>query len=147
MKNNLNSKSFIDDKTKSKQSWTLFDIKENNKKNTNKSQSKYIINSFKSRHLLDIYADSLRYVNKLYNKKFNNRQRKVPGHMAHMIDKSIINRMMNEFMVEFDITSSNRFRTSNDMQYSFSYFYFLMNEKKIFNLTQILKSFDTDDSK
>lgn len=105
---------------------------------------KYISNSFQSRHLLDIYADSLLYVNKLYNKKFTTQPRKVPGHMAHMIDQSIMRSMINEFSNEFTATSSNKFRTSTDMQFAFSYFYYLINEKKQFNVTRILTSFDTD---
>lgn len=122
-----------------------------NKKNvtfeTTNCTSKYQVNcSFKRRHLLDIYADSLRYVNKLYNKKFINRPRKVPGHMAHLIDRSIMSRMIHDLKDQFDLTSSHRFRSPNDMQFAFSYFYYLMSEKKLFNSSRILQSFDSDQS-
>ena len=42
------------------------------------------------RRLLDTFGDSLRHVNKLYNKAFGYSARKVPGHMPHMIDKNIM---------------------------------------------------------
>ena len=42
------------------------------------------------RQLLDTFGDSLRHVNKLFNKEFGHSARKVPGHMPHMIDKNIM---------------------------------------------------------
>ena len=42
------------------------------------------------RRLLDTFGDSLKYVNKLYNKRYGAVARKVPSHMPHMIDVNIM---------------------------------------------------------
>lgn len=42
------------------------------------------------RQLKDTFADSLRYVNKLLNSKFGFTSRKVPAHMPHMIDRTVM---------------------------------------------------------
>ena len=42
------------------------------------------------RMLLDTFGDSLRHVNRIYNKAFGYVARKVPAHMPHMIDKNIM---------------------------------------------------------
>ena len=51
------------------------------------SQETYFkINGGFHRKLLDAYADSLKYVNRLYNRKYGYVARKVPAHCPHMID-------------------------------------------------------------
>lgn len=55
--------------------------------------------------------------------------------------------MQDKFFLEFKKTSSNKFRSSNDMQYSFSYFYFLINEKINKNIEEIFDEFDVDGSR
>ena len=42
------------------------------------------------RKLLDTFGDSLRHVNSLYNLAYGFEARKVPAHMAHLIDKNIM---------------------------------------------------------
>lgn len=42
------------------------------------------------RHLLDMFAESLLHVNRLYNSEFGYQARRVPAHMPHFISKSII---------------------------------------------------------
>lgn len=98
------------------------------------------------RGLLDTYADSLRYVNKMYNGRFGSRGRKVPAHMAHLVQIDIIHRLHGSFPDEFESTSSHKIRSSNDMQFAFSYFYFLMNEVHSTNISQVVNGFDTDRS-
>lgn len=44
---------------------------------------------FRKRKLLDTFADSLRYVNKLFNQIYGSVARKVPSHMPHMISKTL----------------------------------------------------------
>ncbi len=44
-----------------------------------------LFSRFKKRKLLDTFADSLRYVNKLFNQVYGLSARKVPSHMPHMI--------------------------------------------------------------
>lgn len=39
---------------------------------------------------MDTFGDSLRHVNRIYNKEFGIASRKVPGHMPHMVDKNIM---------------------------------------------------------
>ncbi|PIK39204.1 putative N-acetylglucosamine-1-phosphotransferase subunits alpha/beta-like [Apostichopus japonicus] len=100
----------------------------------------------RSRKLLDTYGNSLRYVNKLYNKKFGFVARKVPAHMVHMVDVNVMNELQNEFSEEFDLTSSHRIRHSQDMQFSFAYMYYMMSTPKEVNASEVFDEFDTDGS-
>ena len=47
---------------------------------------------------------------------------------------------------EFDITSSHKLRDSLDMQFAFSYFYFMMSEKVESNASAGFDEFDVDGS-
>jgi len=85
------------------------------------------------RQLLDVYGDSLRFVHTLYTKEFGREQRKAPAHMPHLIDVAIERELQDRWPHLFDATSSHRFRSSHDMQYSFSYFYYLMNAPREFD--------------
>ncbi|XP_030845190.1 N-acetylglucosamine-1-phosphotransferase subunits alpha/beta isoform X1 [Strongylocentrotus purpuratus] len=98
------------------------------------------------RRLLDTFGDSLRHVNKLFNKKFGYQARKVPAHMPHMGDVGIMNDLQAEFAEEYDITASHRLRHPRDMQHAFSYFYYLMGTPKVVNVTEVFDEFDTDGS-
>ena len=98
------------------------------------------------RHLMDAYADSLRHVNHIYNQVFGVEMRKVPSHMAHFIDIDIMARLQTTFSHHFDITSSHRIRSSNDMQFAFAYNYYLMSELKTINASQMFDRFDVDSS-
>lgn len=88
------------------------------------------------RKLLDAYGDSLRFVNKLYNLKFQRMQRKVPAHMPHYLDKAILNAMQATWPDQWNATSSHRFRSSEDMQYAFSYFYYLIHQPRPFDVDE-----------
>eukprot|EP00117_Sycon_ciliatum_P012243 scpid10762/ scgid2510/ N-acetylglucosamine-1-phosphotransferase subunits alpha/beta; GlcNAc-1-phosphotransferase subunits alpha/beta; Stealth protein GNPTAB; UDP-N-acetylglucosamine-1-phosphotransferase subunits alpha/beta; N-acetylglucosamine-1-phosphotransferase subunit alpha; N-acetylglucosamine-1-phosphotransferase subunit beta len=98
------------------------------------------------RHLMDTFADSLRHVNRLFNRFFGFKSRKVPAHMPHFIDKRIFARLHAMFAEEFAETSSHRLRSPEDMQFSFSYFYYMMSERKPFNVTEVFEQFDVDNS-
>ena len=39
---------------------------------------------------MDVYGDSLRFVNKLLNRAYGHNARKVPAHMPHMINREIM---------------------------------------------------------
>ncbi|KOX67580.1 N-acetylglucosamine-1-phosphotransferase subunits alpha/beta [Melipona quadrifasciata] len=95
---------------------------------------------------LDTYAESLLYVNRIYNMAYGFERRRVPAHMPHLIDKWIVADMQQKFEHEFKKTSSHKVRNSEDMQYAFSYFYFLMNEKRKIPIEKIFDTFDTDKS-
>jgi UDP-N-acetylglucosamine-lysosomal-enzyme len=94
-----------------------------------------------SRRLLaeDTFANSLKYVNILYTKTFGAESRRVPAHMPHMIDKHIMTELQQTWPERFDATSSHRFRHSQDMQFMFSYAYFMINVKHVFNLETMWK--------
>ncbi|XP_056223911.1 N-acetylglucosamine-1-phosphotransferase subunits alpha/beta isoform X2 [Seriola aureovittata] len=98
------------------------------------------------RRLQDTFADSLRYVNKLLNGQFGFTSRKVPAHMPHMIDRLIMQELQDTFPEEFDKTSGHRVRHSEDMQFAFSYFYFLMSAQQQLNVSEVFDEIDTDHS-
>lgn len=104
-------------------------------------------NVFRSRRLLDAYADSLIYVNHMYNQVFGVQSRQVVAHMPHYVDVDIVERMQTRFQDHFAHTSASHFRHSEDMQFSFSYFHFLMSETEECNVEEALRLFDTDQSR
>lgn len=99
------------------------------------------------RRLLDTFGDSLRHVNKIYNREFGFTARKVPGHMPHFVDRLIMNDFNERFPKEWDITSSHKVRSSDDMQFAFSYFYFLMGVTRNVTAEEIFDLMDTDKSR
>jgi len=96
---------------------------------------------------LDTYAESLLYVNKIYNVAYGFERRRVPAHMPHLIDRRVVNNMQQKFESEFKKTSSHKMRHSEDMQFAFSYFYFLSSEKRKVSIGEIFDMFDTDKSR
>ncbi|KAJ9469477.1 Exopolysaccharide phosphotransferase [Diplonema papillatum] len=77
------------------------------------------------RSLLDTFGDSLKHVNRLLNRRYGTTARKVPSHMAHFIDSQVVSEMHDEWAAEFERTSSNRFRSERDMQFSFTHMYWI----------------------
>merc|ERR1719206_371789 len=55
--------------------------------------------------------------------------------MPHAIDREILEELVDRFADEYAATSSHRFRSGHDMQWSFSYFYYMMSAK--YNFTDI----------
>uniref|UniRef100_A0A8C3YSN9 N-acetylglucosamine-1-phosphotransferase subunits alpha/beta n=1 Tax=Catagonus wagneri TaxID=51154 RepID=A0A8C3YSN9_9CETA len=112
-----------------------------------KTQLAYFTDSkHTGRHLKDTFADSLRYVNKILNSKFGFTSRKVPAHMPHMIDRIVMQELQDMFPEEFDKTSFHKVRHSEDMQFAFSYFYYLMSAVQPLNISQVFDEVDTDQS-
>lgn len=107
----------------------------------------YQVTSFHRRRVLDTFGDSLRHVNSLYNRAFGYIARKVPGHMPHMIDKNIMYELQARFPKEWEATSSHQVRHSKDMQFAFSYFYYLMGVKKNVTAADVFDEMDTDGSR
>lgn len=111
------------------------------------TQLTYLTNSRRTRRQLkDTFADSLRYVNKILNSKFGFTSRKVPAHMPHMIDRIVMQELQDMFPEEFDKTSFHKVRHSEDMQFAFSYFYYLMSAVQPLNISQVFDEVDTDQS-
>ena len=79
---------------------------------------------------LDSYGESLLFVHNLYSAKYGHAQRDVPAHMPHFVDISVMRDLQRTFLEEWRETSKHTFREGADMQFSFSYFHFLLNEKK-----------------
>ncbi|OCT88742.1 N-acetylglucosamine-1-phosphotransferase subunits alpha/beta [Xenopus laevis] len=98
------------------------------------------------RKLQDTFADSLRYVNKLLNSKFGFASRKVPAHMPHMIDRIVMQDLQDLYPEAFDNTSAHKVRHSEDMQFAFSYFYYLMSAIQSLNFSHVFEEVDTDSS-
>ena len=94
----------------------------------------------------DTFADSLRFVNRLYTQVYGHQARKVPAHMPHFIQTDVMVALQERFKEEFEMTSSHRLRHTEDMQFAFSYFYFLMNEKMVPSIERIFARLDTDKS-
>ncbi|XP_068416690.1 N-acetylglucosamine-1-phosphotransferase subunits alpha/beta isoform X2 [Eschrichtius robustus] len=112
-----------------------------------KTQLAYFTDSkHTGRQLKDTFADSLRYVNKILNSKFGFTSRKVPAHMPHMIDRTVMQELQDMFPEEFDKTSFHKVRHSEDMQFAFSYFYYLMSAVQPLNVSQVFDEVDTDQS-
>ncbi|XP_031204975.1 N-acetylglucosamine-1-phosphotransferase subunits alpha/beta isoform X1 [Mastomys coucha] len=112
-----------------------------------KTQMAYFTDSkHTGRQLKDTFADSLRYVNKILNSKFGFTSRKVPAHMPHMIDRIVMQELQDMFPEEFDKTSFHKVRHSEDMQFAFSYFYYLMSAVQPLNISQVFDEVDTDQS-
>ena len=103
-------------------------------------------NNFKKRKLLDAFGDSLLYVNTLYNKEYGYVQRKVPAHMPHLLDKNILEEMELKYQTSWDRTGSHKLRSASDIQYSFAYFHYLLQEKTQQTVEQVFDYFDTDRS-
>ncbi|XP_074026778.1 N-acetylglucosamine-1-phosphate transferase subunits alpha and beta isoform X1 [Leptinotarsa decemlineata] len=94
----------------------------------------------------DGYSASLQHTNRLFNSKYGFKSRKVPSHAPILIDKDIISDLQFTFAREFVITERNRVRRKDDMQFSFSYYYFVMSERENLTVDQIFDLFDTDHS-
>jgi len=113
----------------------------------NRDENPYETNSFAGkRHLLDTYADSLRHVSRIYNHAYGYTARRVPGHMPHMINRNVAASMQEKFAKEWDSTSSHQMRRPDDMQFSFSYFYFLMSEPQNSSIDDLFAEIDMDKS-
>ena len=52
--------------------------------------------------------------------------------------------LSSRFKEEFELTSSHRIRKANDMQYAFSYYFYLMSERRVRMATEVFEEYDTD---
>lgn len=48
---------------------------------------------------LDTFAESLLHVNRIFNKMYGFKLRKVPAHMPHLIDKSIMSELQSRYVL------------------------------------------------
>lgn len=94
----------------------------------------------------DAYGASLQHTNRVFNEYYGFKVRQVPAHAPILIDRDIMEELQKKFFKEFVKTSRNRFRQADDIQYSFSYYHFLMEEQKDVSVDRIFDRFDTDNS-
>lgn len=94
----------------------------------------------------DIFAKSLIYSNKFFNKIYGFKSRKVLAHVGFLLEKSIIESMIVKFSDEIKKTQLHRFRSIDDLQYAFSYYNFLISENINRTDDEIFNMFDTDNS-
>ena len=111
-----------------------------------KRQREYKSERKPTRMLLDTFASSLLHVSRIYNRAFGYEARKVPAHMPHFVDIDVINEMQARFWPHFEETSSHKIRMENDMQFAFSYAYYLMDVRASLNMSMIFDELDTDDT-
>ena len=107
-------------------------------------QKEYMSKRKPGRVLLDTFASSLLHVSRIYNRAFGYKARKVPAHMPHFVDVGVINEMQKRFMPYFDETSSHKIRREDDMQFAFSYAYYLMDVPALINMSMVFHELDTD---
>lgn len=96
---------------------------------------------------IDAYSASLQHTNRILNFRYGFQTRYVPAHSPILIDRDIMNELVENFQKEFSITSRNRVRSKDDMQYEFSYYYFIKHEKEFRSAAEIFDQFDTDASR
>ena len=63
--------------------------------------------------------------------------------MPHMIDVPIMQKLQSKFPAEFERTSSHKFRSSDDVQYAFAYFWFLMEDNAALDAKEFCRRSDT----
>lgn len=68
----------------------------------------------------------------------------VPSHTPVMVDMDLIENLQKKFFKEVMVTSKNRFRNHNDLQFTFTYYYFIYHERNSFDAKEIFDRFDTD---
>ncbi|XP_057667171.1 N-acetylglucosamine-1-phosphotransferase subunits alpha/beta isoform X1 [Diorhabda carinulata] len=98
----------------------------------------------KSRKNIDAYSSSLQHTNRVFNTKYGFHTRRVPSHAPIMIDKEIVTDLELKFDKEFQVTQRNRVRRKDDMQFSFTYYHFIMSEQRKKTIGEIFDEFDTD---
>ncbi|CAG9768062.1 unnamed protein product [Ceutorhynchus assimilis] len=101
----------------------------------------------RSAERFDGFLESLLYTQQIFNKKYGFKPRYVPAHAPIFLDRDILLELENTFLMEFEITERNRFRRKEDMQFGFSYYYFLMSESYKRTAANIFDEFDTDSSR
>jgi UDP-N-acetylglucosamine-lysosomal-enzyme len=96
------------------------------------------------RLLMDTFADSLRWVNGLYNDVYGKTSRKVPAHMPHFIDKTIMAELQGIWPERFYNTTSHKFRHPKDMQFAFSYMYYMIHAPVKYDPWEVFQQLDRD---
>ncbi|XP_058462083.1 N-acetylglucosamine-1-phosphotransferase subunits alpha/beta isoform X2 [Malaya genurostris] len=145
MQSNLSStKELVDkfnrDKMKSNKLGSKKNIAKNEKSEHEEKGEETMTNS------QDVFAHSLIHTNKIFNKAYGFKNRKVLAHVGFLLNVKIVEAMLQRFRAEFVVTKSHRFREKDDLQYAFTYYHFLMSESRNKSVSEIFDDFDTDSS-
>lgn len=97
-------------------------------------------------HNIDAYSASLQHTNRLLNLRYGFQTRYVPAHSPVLVDVDIMRALQKKLGQEFAVTSRNRVRCKEDVQYQFSYYYFVKHERLYRDVGEIFDEFDTDSS-
>ncbi|CAH1118559.1 unnamed protein product [Phaedon cochleariae] len=95
---------------------------------------------------IDAYGHSLQHTNRMLNRRFGFRTRHVSAHAPILIDRVIMGDLQRTFAKEIEVTERNRVRKADDVQFSFSYYSFLLAETLNRTVDDIFEDFDTDQS-
>ena len=110
---------------------------ESNSSESNTSSNSSGPKCFKLPPRVDTFAESLKFVDRMYTRDFGYELRKVIAHMPHFIDVRLMKELQERYKSEFDATSAHQFRDAHDMQYAFSYMYYLADARVPFNATEL----------
>ena len=72
------------------------DLPSRSSRHNEEAELPYATPSRRGRHLLDTFGDSLKHVNRLFNKKYGHKARKVPAHMPHMVNREIMQELQDK---------------------------------------------------
>lgn len=146
---NLNLSSYVNEHNKHVIMWDKIKRREISrrlgKRGSLNTQNSTLVSRLRSASF-DAYGASLQHTNRLYNLNYGFTTRQVPAHAPIMIDRDIMGDLQQKFSKEFTTTSRNRFRQADDMQFSFSYYYYVVSEKVERSVGEIFDLFDTDKS-
>ncbi|KAJ8967018.1 hypothetical protein NQ314_003135 [Rhamnusium bicolor] len=119
-------------------------IERNKIKKLKKTRNKNFLEKLQPNINIDAYSASLQHTNRMLNRKYGFKSRKVPSHAPILIDREIMENLQLTFAKEFAVTERNRVRKEDDVQFSFSYYYFVISETIQRDIGDIFDEFDTD---
>lgn len=94
---------------------------------------------------LTAYECSLRYSYGVLDGAFKKASKRiVPPHMPFLIEKAIVQELETTLKNEFQRTSANRFRSQTDLQFSFTYYNFILSKLYEINSEELLDIYSND---
>lgn len=122
-------------------------LKKRKRRNFYKIGNGTLLDKLQPKINIDAYSASLQHTNRMLNRKYGFKTRRVPSHAPILIDRDIMEDLQLTFLNEFAVTGRNRVRRGDDIQFSFSYYYFIISESVKRNIQDIFDEFDSDSSR
>ena len=94
----------------------------------------------------DAHSRSLAHVDHLFTERYGPAERRAAAHVPFLFKRSIMTELQATFPAEYERTSAAHVRTDSFMQTGFTYYYYLMSERRSVSLERLFDQFDTDDS-